>query len=358
MTRRGLTFGIAAVLFLAMLVIAARLPVPYVVLVPGPVTDTLGQTTAHDSITGKPGDVIQISGAKVQPTDGHLYMTTVGLIPGDCSDHPTLWDAIKAWFSSSEAVEPHQVQCPPGQSSATVNQQGVDEMTEAQGNAVYAALTELGYHPTGNAVFVGSVVAGGPAASVLEPNDEIVSVDGTAITGTQQLVSLVQRVEPGHTVTLVVKRAGEDKTVQVRPIRDSTGKTRIGIAVESRPTFNGINVSIGIDPDVIEGPSAGTALALGIIDKLTPGGITGGRTIAGTGTVSRLGKVGPIGGIQQKIAAAVSAGATVFFAPASECADAKAVAPASLKLVAITTLHQAVAALEAIKNGSDDYPHC
>jgi PDZ domain-containing protein len=239
-----------------------------------------------------------------------------------------------------------------------VNQQGVDEMTEAQGDAVYAALTELGYHATGNAVFIGSVMSGVPAASVLTPNDEIISADGKAITGAQQLISLIQGLAPNDVVTFVVERGGENKTVQVRTTRDSKGKTRLGIGIETRPTFNGINVSIGIDPDVIEGPSAGTALALGIIDKLTPGGITGGRTIAGTGTVTRLGKVGPIGGIQQKIAAAVDAGATVFFAPASECADAKAVAPASLTLVSVTTLHGAVQALEAIKAGSSNFPHC
>ncbi|MGN6473250.1 MAG: S16 family serine protease, partial [Mycobacteriales bacterium] len=128
--------------------------------------------------------------------------------------------------------------------------------------------------------------------------------------------------------------------------------------IDARPTFNGINVTIGIDPNAVQGPSAGTALALGIIDKLTPGGLTGGRTIAGTGTISRRGKVGPIGGIQQKVAAAVKAGATVFFAPASECADAKAVAPSSLTLISVTTLHGAVQALEAIKSGSDAFPHC
>ncbi|HEX3900421.1 MAG TPA: PDZ domain-containing protein [Mycobacteriales bacterium] len=358
MTRRGLTFGIALTLLVAMFVLATRLPVPYVVLVPGPVTDTLGQTTASESITGKPGDVIQISGAKVQPTDGHLYMTTVGLIPGDCNDHPTLWEAMKAWFSSSEAVEPHQVQCPPGQSSATVQQQGVDEMTESQGNAVYAALTELGYHATGNAIFVGSVEAGVPATAVLKPNDEIISANGTSIDSAQQFVSLVQKLSPGATVSLVVERDGERKDLQVATVKNADGKAHLGIGIETRPTFNGVNVSIGIDPDVIQGPSAGTALALGIIDKLTPGGITGGRTIAGTGTVSRLGKVGPIGGIQQKIAAAVEAGATVFFAPASECADAKAVAPSSLMLVSVTTLHSAVQALEAIKAGSSNFPHC
>jgi PDZ domain-containing protein len=119
-----------------------------------------------------------------------------------------------------------------------------------------------------------------------------------------------------------------------------------------------VKVHIGIDPDVIGGPSAGTALALGIIDKLTPGGLTGGRTIAGTGTVDGFGTVGPIGGIQQKIAAAAKAGASVFFAPASECSDAKAAAPKSLTLVKVQTLVGAVQALDTIKSGSTAFPHC
>jgi Lon-like protease len=359
MSRRGLTFGIAAVLFVAMIVIATRLPVPYVVLGPGPVTDTLGRIPATDTANGQPGgDVIRISGAKVQPTSGHLYLTTVEVSPGDCSDRPTLWAAIKAWFDTTETVEPHQVECPPGVSSSTVQQQGVQEMAGSQVDAVYAALTELGYHSTGNAVFIDSVSTGTPAASVLDANDIVDSVNGTAVTGTQQLVNLVQAATPGQSLTIVVTRDGQKHRFAIRTTRGSTGKAQLGVSISLRPTFNGINVTIGIDPNVIGGPSAGTALALGIIDKLTPGGLTGGRTIAGTGTVSRTGKVGPIGGIQQKIAAAVHAGATVFFAPSSECSDAKAAAPSSLTLVRVTTLRGAVAALKAIKAGSNDFPHC
>jgi len=165
-------------------------------------------------------------------------------------------------------------------------------------------------------------------------------------------------VRPGTSITVGINRAGVSKTVSVPTVKGPTGKAEIGISVGTTSTFNGISVKIGIDPNVIGGPSAGTALALGIINKLTPGGLTGGRTIAGTGEIFRNGKVGPIGGIQQKIAAAVKAGATVFFAPASECGDAKAVAPASLQLIRVETLHGAVQALEAIKRGSTAYPHC
>ncbi|MGN6475460.1 MAG: PDZ domain-containing protein, partial [Mycobacteriales bacterium] len=277
MNRRGVTFGVAAALLTGLLVAAFWMPVPYVVLVPGPVTDTLGNVPAGESANGQAGGpVVQISGAKVQPTTGHLYMTTVGVIPGSCSSHPRLLDAVKAWFSSTETVEPQQVQCPPGESSQAVQQQGIDEMTRSQSDAVYAALTELGYKSTGNAVFIESVTSGLPAASVLRADDEVLAVNGSAITRPQQLVNRIQAVKPGTAVSLVIKRSGVRQTYQVKTAPGPKGKARLGVAIDARPTFNGINVTIGIDPNAVQGPSAGTALALGIIDKLTPGGLTGG----------------------------------------------------------------------------------
>ncbi|HWC35369.1 MAG TPA: PDZ domain-containing protein [Mycobacteriales bacterium] len=359
MNRRTATLGVAAVLLAGMLIAIFWLPVPYVVLSPGPVTDTLGAVPSGEAVNGQGGGpVIRISGVATQPTSGHLYLTTVELNPGSCSAHPHLIDAIRAWFSSHETVEPQQVQCPPGVSSQSVRQQGVDQMTESQNDAVYAAMRELGYKSTGNTVVVASVTSGVPAAAVIKADDTIVKANGKRITEPQQLVNLVQAVTPGDKVALVVDRAGQRHTYDVATETGSDGKARLGVSITSQPTWGNITVSIGIDPNVIGGPSAGTALALGIIDKLTPGGLTGGRTIAGTGTISKRGKVGPIGGIQQKIAAAVEAGATVFFAPASECADAKAVAPDSLTLVSVKTLDGAVQALKAIKSGSSAFPHC
>jgi PDZ domain-containing protein len=358
MNRRAATFVIAAVLFAAMLVAVFEMPVPYVVLSPGPVTDTLGAIPAYDTTHQQSGPVIQISGTTVEPASGHLYLTTVELLPGSCSAHPALTQTISAWFSKTKTVEPQQVQCPPGVSSRQVQQQGVNEMTQAQSAAIVAAMNELGYRPTGAAVVIDSVLPSAPAAATIKSGDIVVSADGTALKRTQQLIHVVQRVKPGGYVSLVVNRGGTRERYRVQTRRGPQGRAQLGVTVSRRETFNGVAVSIGIDPNAIGGPSAGAALALGIIDKLTPGGITGGKTIAGTGTITPGGKVGPIGGIQQKVAAAVRAGATVFFAPASECADAKAAAPRSLTLISVTTLRSAVLALEAIKSGSSAFPHC
>jgi len=108
-----------------------------------------------------------------------------------------------------------------------------------------------------------------------------------------------------------------------------------------------VTISVGD----IGGPSAGLMFALGIIDKLTPMDLTGGKFIAGTGEITGGGQVQPIGGIQQKMVGARDAGATIFLTPAANCPDTKGAVPAGLRLVKVSTLAQAVTYLEAIKAG-------
>jgi PDZ domain-containing protein len=359
MSRRAATLGAAGFLLVALFVVALVIRVPYIILLPGPVTDTLGNVPAADTVTGRTGGpVIQISGAPTHATDGHLYLTTVEELPGDCNANPTLWQAIKAWFSSTQTVEPRQVICPPGQTTKDVQQQNAQQMEQSQSDAVTAALFELGYRPTTQHVTVGSVGSGVPSSQVLENGDLLLAVNGTPVSTLTDVHQQVDKVPPGKPITLTIQRNGQTKTVHTTTVRGANGNSEVGFTPDRTASFDGVKVHIGIDPDVIGGPSAGTALALGIIDKLTPGGLTGGRTIAGTGTVDGFGTVGPIGGIQQKIAAAAKAGASVFFAPASECSDAKAAAPKSLTLVKVQTLQGAVQALNTIKSGSTAFPHC
>ncbi|MBV9485004.1 MAG: PDZ domain-containing protein [Frankiaceae bacterium] len=319
-------------------------------------TDTLGTVQTGSGGNAETAPVISISGAKTQTSSGHLYLTTVQSLP--CGTRPTLWEAIKGWFDDHDAVEPYEVECPPNENPSQVQAQEARQMSESQSHAVIAAFTELGYTSTGNRVVVGSVTSSVPAAKVLRRGDVIESVDGKPVRTATRLVAIIQATTPPGPLPMVILRDGKRLTLSVRTVTGDTGKTMVGFAPRIAPTFNHVVATIGINPRVIGGPSAGTALALGIIDKLTPGGLTGGRTIAGTGTVSSTGKVGEIGGIQQKIAAAAAAHATVFFAPAAECGDAKSAAPATMTLVAVKTLHDAVTSLQAIKSGSTDFPHC
>jgi PDZ domain-containing protein len=115
------------------------------------------------------------------------------------------------------------------------------------------------------------------------------------------------------------------------------------------------NVDVSLHLADVGGPSAGLLFALGIVDKLSGNGsggdLTGGRTVAGTGTITDGGKVGAVGGVALKTQAAGRDGATVFLVPDAECGDAKAELPSGLRLVPVTTLKGAVSALRALEQG-------
>src|SRR3954453_8894243 len=355
MSRRGLSLTLSAGLVVVLGILTSVLPVPYVVLVPGPVTDTLGTTGAKPVVP-----VVSATGAQTYPTQGHLYLTTVGIVPGQCDAHPTLWQALRAWWRKDEAVQPHQALCPPGDTPQQVQKENEREMSQSQRDAITAALLELGYKPVTQHIIVGDVSSGLPAEKVLEQGDVIDTIDGQKVTDIAKLHALINARPVGSRLSLGITRNGKHRTVQVRTVRSTDGSNRplVGIEPDLVATFGKVNVKIGLNPADVGGPSAGLAFTLGIIDKLTPGSLTGGRTVAGTGTIDAFGIVGPIGGIQQKIAGAVRAGATVFLAPASECGDAASVAPKSLTLVKVDTLRTAVSALKAIAAGSTAFPHC
>ncbi|MDQ1699129.1 MAG: Lon-like protease [Frankiaceae bacterium] len=361
MSRRGITLLVAAGLALILGVLASVMPVPYVILVPGPPTDTLG------AVPGGKDPVISVTGAKTYDSGGQLYLTTVGVEPGPCDAHPSLWQAMRAWFDSHEAVEPHQVICPPDQSSQSVQAQNANEMTQSQRDAMTAALLYLGYQPVTRQVILASVTSDAPSAKVLQAGDIVLAVDGKPVHSPEDLRAVVGKTPIGGPITVAVDRNGKKLVVHTTVTQDpSTHRPLLGVELDQNATFAKVEVKIGIDPNDVGGPSAGLMFTLGIIDKMTPGGLTGGKTIAGTGTIDGFGQVGPIGGIQQKIAAVSGYGpsnaprvhASYFLAPASECADAVAAAPSSLVVIRVDTLSTAVAALKSIKAGRTDYPRC
>jgi PDZ domain-containing protein len=157
----------------------------------------------------------------------------------------------------------------------------------------------------------------------------------------------------GTVLTLKVLRDGKTLTLPVAS-KSSGGTAVIGVEVQQEYTFPfTVKISVGD----IGGPSAGMMFALGIIDKLTPMNLTGGKFIAGTGEITASGQVQPIGGIQQKMVGARSAGATIFLTPAGNCSDTVGAVPAGLRLVKVSTLTQAISDLEAIKAGKS-VPSC
>ncbi|MFC8344368.1 PDZ domain-containing protein [Streptomyces sp. NPDC057280] len=122
------------------------------------------------------------------------------------------------------------------------------------------------------------------------------------------------------------------------------------------------NIKVTLKLADVGGPSAGLLFSLGIVDKLdgdgNGGDLTGGRVIAGTGTIDADGTVGAVGGVSLKTQAAKRDGATVFLVPEDECGDAKAELPKGLRLIPVTTLKGAVSSLTALESGKGSVPSC
>ncbi len=114
--------------------------------------------------------------------------------------------------------------------------------------------------------------------------------------------------KPGDKITVTYLRDGKTGTSRLTlgANPDDPSKPLMGVYAGTVYHFP-VNVTINVDPN-IGGPSAGLVLSLAIYDKLTPGSLVGDVPIAGTGTIDADGKVGPIGGIQQKIRAASRGG--------------------------------------------------
>jgi PDZ domain-containing protein len=171
-----------------------------------------------------------------------------------------------------------------------------------------------------------------------------VSVNGTAIHDATDVSRLVRGVPSGKAATFVVRRGGTEKTVEVvpKPRKDKPDVPVVGIVVGPSYDFP-FDVSVNI-PDRIGGPSAGLIFSLAVYDTLTPGALTGGVAVAGTGTIDERGTVGPIGGIQQKIVAAADSGAKIFLVPPKNCDSAMAAGldDEEMRLVKAPTMHSAV----------------
>ena len=341
--RRTVTLAVSGILLAGFVAGALFQPVPYAELSPGPTFDVLGSQDGTSLIT--------ITGKQTYPTNGQLRMVTVGV--SEESYQMPLGQALLGWLNHSEAIVPKDSIYTPGQTQQQSDAENTQEMTDSQDSAVTAALAELGIKPTGSEVVIASVNDGSPAANKLEPGDVIDSINGTPISsggtaGMTAVTSAIQKVSPGQQVTFVVTRDQKKQTVTTGTT-DSGGKAEVGISIESENVFP---FTVDIQLNNVGGPSAGMMFALGIIDKLTPGGLTGGKVIAGTGTIDAQGNVGAIGGIQMKTIGARDAGATVFLAPASNCAEAKANQPSGLELVKVNTLNDALTALKDIKAGT------
>lgn len=259
--------------------------------------------------------------------------------------------------------------------------QGYQEMADAQTFAKVAALRALHLEvaATPDGAEVTQILSSTTALGRIGVADRIVEIDGRSVRSACQYFSALVGVRPGATVVVddipaAISKQGAITYGEVRAIDVRAGvapgslesawndpsaglpwgvcagvaspSAWLGIVPENDDAWR-FPLQVTVHTEDIGGPSAGLAMALGIVDALSKVGITGSLRIAATGTIAPNGVVGEVGGVPEKTIAVERAGATVFFVPKGNEQDAISKASRSLRVVAVTSLGQVLAWLEA-----------
>lgn len=346
MSRRNLVLVVLTAVLVVAIALMSVIKVPVAILRPGPATDTLGK------VDGK--EVISIVGAQTYPTSGALDFTTVSIAGGP--NYPvSVLEYLQAKFVDKNAeIEPEEMWFPKNVSGDQIKQQNAADMTDSQETAEVVAMRAAGYKVP-EKVLVGAVAEKAPAGDALKVNDELIKVNGKQVTDLASVHAAMGTVKAGATVPVELKRAGRTMTVQARTgAQDGRAIFGIGLNPEYTMPFE-----VKVNAGNVGGPSAGMMFTLAIYDKITPGALTGGKKVAGTGTMNELGEVGPIGGVQHKMVGAKNAGATYFLAPASDCGEVVGHEPKGMTVVKVSTFAEALAVMPKIAAGqTSGLPSC
>jgi PDZ domain-containing protein len=335
--------------FFYILTIATLLaPIPFVFFKPG----------VPDNVAGK---IISIKDVKTYPVNGKLFITSI-LVTNP--DSPVFGaETLVNWATGPNVVLPKESVYPPIESADKAEINSQNEMESSKATATAAALRYLGYEFQ-ELYYISDIRDYADAINKLKVGDFITEIDGKKINEIEEIRSSYANKKIGDSLRITVER--EDKQGNVSTIttevnlvlnQDTAAETgekkpAIGILVGTTARFP---VDVEFNLPGVGGPSAGLIFAVGIIEKLTEEDLVRGRKIAGTGTITASGKVGGIGGIEEKMIGASRVGATLFLAPRENCPDIKHI-PKGLKVIPVSTLSEALAALRAPDNFK--YPTC
>jgi PDZ domain-containing protein len=319
---------VLALAFLAFAAFASFYTFPQVVIRPG----------SADSV----GPRLQVSGVTDHPAKGKILWATVALVP-----EPRLLDMIDAWLREDVDAEPREDIL--GNVTPEENRRiSKAEMDDSKLIATVVAARRLGYATSGGGATIAALLPGYPAAKVLKVGDVVTAADGTSLCLIGDLGTAITKHSPGESVTLRVTRGKSASEIVVPTTRSDDGRAVIGVeaaAVKGSPCTPSFGVKI--DTARIGGPSAGLAMTLALLDRLSTGELTGGVSVAATGTIEADGSVGPVGGVKQKTHAVKAAGAKLFLVPVDEVGQARSVA-GSMKVVGVRTLDEALRALRDV----------
>lgn len=312
----------------ALILGAWNVELPYLAFSSGPVSD------AADSIV--------VSEVEMFPPQGELLMLTV------VSQDVNIFEAVIAGIDPTIDLVRREAYRQPDESDEDYRKRVLQQMDDSQIRAITVALNYLGYEMVPVDVLITDLVPDKPAAEILEIGDSVNSFNGSEITRSTDLTDALADFEPGDVVDVGITREGTTQLLKVELAArdDDSGGAMIGIVVGelTEPPF-----PVSIRAGNVGGPSAGMMHALAIIDTLTPGDMTKGHIVAGTGTIQYDASVGSIGGIRQKVVGAEAAGAEYMLVPESNYEAALTAERESIEIVSVATLQEAIDFLAALE---------
>ena len=340
--------AISSALVVLLCVLALILvPIPFVARSPGQTVNLLSTNER-----GKP--MIQVDGLTTRHGEGEMRMTTVSITRAD--SRLSMAEALVAHLRADHDVLQREAIYPPGRSPQQVDADESYMMDTSERDAAVAALRAAG-QPVTEMPMVSAVSAAGPAHGKLAPGDLIEKVDGKPMASVLDVGKAVRKHTVGDTVVFVVLRNSSVKTIAVTTVSSVSDRRApaVGVTIDTGYRYTP-TITYNIPGDIV-GPSSGLAMALSIYQMVAPNDLIGSLRIAGTGGISPDGNVVAIGGIQEKIAGAERDGAKIFLVPAGNCRDISGV-ETSMRLVKVSSLKDAIAAIQKIRAGGTGIPHC
>ena len=352
---RLLLGGVATIAFGALLLWQSFMPTTYLYQSPGPALSVT-------ELDGEPVIVLTDNDAPTYSSETDLLITTVSTF-GNPEESVLGAAAVQAYLDNNKNLIPVRVLYDPDVTAEDVRSSSAAMMSASQIDAVLA-----GYGLAGIDIPVTLTIAGfadgSNAADELKVDDRLVALQAPGGEKFEpktfpQLRSYLARIDGGTELTVTVERESgkREATFATIPADDGSEGSLLGISVISEPAPGSPGAQIALEN--IGGPSAGQMFALEIYDQLTEGSIGGDNIIAGTGTVASDGDIGPIGGIEHKLVGARDAGADYFLAPVENCDEVIGNEVDGLQIIAVDTLDDSLAALNAIRAGdTDGLPTC
>jgi len=283
--------------------------------------------------------LIRIEGAERYDSGGTFVMTTVRYY------QLTPLSALRVWIDDAWRVRSQDEIYPPGIDRQQEERRAVSEMDQSQLHATYVVLSRLSGYPDdtrGRGVLVESTYPGCPAEGQLFPGDLVVAIDGEPVASGTALSDTLAGMRVGVAFTMRIEVADEVREIELRRERCIEDRSRAYVGAGFVDAFP---FDVRMENQEVGGPSAGLMFALGLYDLLTPGDLTAGHTIAGTGTLGLDGVVGPIGGIVDKAIAAERSGASIFLVPSDNLGELDGVDVGEVQLVPVETFDDALEAL-------------